>query len=152
MWGEDLDFSGEAQKGVAPRDDTRRHILVVDDDANILRHLVRVLGVDHRVSQARDGIEALLVLRTERVDLLITDYLMPSMTGHELVDTCHAEGIACKVLIITGHGELIERAENSWWSTHRHLLKPFHFDELRAAVVDLIGPARLTSLGRSSRS
>ncbi|HEV3141454.1 MAG TPA: response regulator, partial [Vicinamibacterales bacterium] len=62
------------------------HILVVDDDASICELLARVLA-DYRVSVAQDGPEALTILRREPVDLLITDYLMPGMTGQQLIET-----------------------------------------------------------------
>jgi len=118
----------------------RKHVLVVDDDPNVLRVIARLLS-DYRVSLARDGHEALAIVRTEPVDLLITDYMMPSMTGQELVATCEGEGRRFPVLVLTGYAGILEREESSWWEGRPHLTKPVHFDELCAAVARLINGA-----------
>ena len=63
-------------------------ILAVDDDPSTLSVMERMLA-DYVVSTARDATEALAILSApDHVDLLITDYHMPGMTGEEL--THHA--------------------------------------------------------------
>lgn len=61
-------------------------ILVVDDRELCREFLATLLTyAHHRVLQASDGSEALVVLRREKPDLIITDLLMPTMNGYELV-------------------------------------------------------------------
>jgi PAS domain S-box-containing protein len=61
-------------------------ILVVDDHAPNREFLVNLLGYEgHRVLQSCDGLEALALTRTSRPDLIISDILMPTMDGYELV-------------------------------------------------------------------
>jgi hypothetical protein len=62
-------------------------------------------------------------LGPEHVDLLITDYLMPGMTGEEL--THRARGRTCGA---------------EWWAAEGHLTKPFGILALRQTVGSLIGP------------
>jgi DNA-binding NtrC family response regulator len=118
--------------------DTRKHIVVVDDDMLTLDLVERALA-GYRISTARDGAEALAILSTaEPVDLLLTDYLMPLMTGEELVHRVRVQRPGIAVLIMTGHGHAVAAVEPAWWATERHLAKPFHIDALRDAVRSLI--------------
>ena len=116
-----------------------KHVLVVDDDSLILSLVERALE-GYRISTARDAGEALARLATrEWVDLLITDYLMPVMTGDELVGRAKAMRPDLKVLVLTGHAGAIQGADPAWWASERHVDKPFRVDTLREAVSDLIG-------------
>jgi CheY-like chemotaxis protein len=117
-----------------------KHVLVVDDDTAMLSVVGRTLA-DYRVTTARDAPEAMAILSTrERLDLLITDYLMPGMTGEELTHHARATRVGLKVLVITGHAHAVEHAEPEWWGTEAHLIKPFRILALREAVDALIGP------------
>lgn len=119
--------------------DRRKHIIVVDDDMLTLDLVERTL-TGYRVTTARDAAEALAVLSTtEPVDLLLTDYLMPLMTGEELVHRARAQRPGIAVLIMTGHGRAVASVEPAWWAAERHLSKPFDLDALRDAVQSLIG-------------
>lgn len=61
-------------------------ILVVDDRPTNREYLVTLFGyANHRCLEAKDGVEALALARSERPDLVVTDLLMPTMDGHELV-------------------------------------------------------------------
>jgi CheY-like chemotaxis protein len=67
-------------------------LLVVDDEPQILKLLVRLLSADYTVITAESGIEGLAVYESysNRIDLIITDITMPNMTGLELVDRLEA--------------------------------------------------------------
>ena len=61
------------------------HILVVDDEPEIVKMVGRILeGRGHRVSTARDGQEALDAVERERPDLLIIDLNLPKLDGWEV--------------------------------------------------------------------
>jgi CheY-like chemotaxis protein len=120
---------------------SHKHVVVVDDDTSVLSIVERTLS-DYRVSTARDASEALAILSThDRIDLLITDYLMPVMTGEELAHHARALRPDLKILVLTGHAHALERAEPAWWASEPHVIKPFRVVTLRDAVSDLIGPA-----------
>ena len=138
VWAAGSIVSPPAQTGDGAR--SPKHVLAVDDDTSMLSVLERTLA-DYRVSTARDATEAMAILSSrERVDLLITDYLMPGMTGEELTHHARATRIDLKVLVITGHANAVERAEPQWWGAEAHLAKPFRIVALREAVGTLIGP------------
>jgi len=115
-----------------------KHILIVDDDALVLSLMSRALP-EFRLTIARDGDEALAVASQLPVDLLITDYLMPSMTGDELIGRLRERRPNLKVLIVTGHGEVLAAENPEWWHSEAHVNKPFKIDTLREAVISLIG-------------
>ncbi|PYQ84618.1 MAG: hypothetical protein DMG02_30540 [Acidobacteria bacterium] len=124
-----------------------KHILVVDDDALMLSVIGRALQ-DYEVTLARDGDEALRVTAPGmRLDLLITDYLMPAMMGDELLGRMRERRPSLKALVISGHGGLLEREMPDWWRAQPHLEKPFAISALRDLVVRLIGPP----FGRETR-
>lgn len=117
-----------------------KHILVVDDDALMLSLIAKALA-DYEVTLARDGDEALLFTESgRRLDLIITDYLMPAMMGDELLGRIREHHPRLKALIITGHGEVLEREVPEWWHAEAHLEKPFTMAALRDSVTQLIGP------------
>ena len=116
-----------------------KHILVVDDDALMLSLIARALP-DFSITAARDGNEALAtVMQGPPIDLIITDYLMPSMTGDELLGRVREQLPDVKALVVTGHGEILQREVPDWWNAEAHLTKPFRLDALREAVIRLIG-------------
>ena len=117
-----------------------KHILIVDDDSSVLEFLWRALG-DYRVSMARDPDEALTVAaNTSSLDLVITDYLMPSMTGAELIGRLREHRPVLNILILTAHEAILNAERPTWWVQEAHLGKPVKVEELRTAVAKLIGP------------
>lgn len=118
-----------------------KHILVVDDDSSVLAFLLRALA-GYRLSMARNPDEALNVAASlGTLDLVITDYLMPSMTGDELIGRLREQRPGLKALILTGHGDVLDAENPPWWANEPHLAKPVELNRLRVAVAELIGPA-----------
>ena len=114
-------------------------ILIVDDDRSALDVVVRALK-GYRLYFARDADEGLMTaLNLIALDLLVTDYLMPSMTGDELIARIREKRPSLKVLIVTGHADILEGENLAWWKAEAHVAKPFALDELRQAVFNLIG-------------
>ena len=104
----------------------------------VLSVLVKAL-LDYRVLAARNVSEAWTLGRSARLDLLITDYLMPDGTGEELITKlCHTHP-SLKTLMLTGHQNMLDDEGFGWWKYVRHLPKPCSLDDLRAAVTALIG-------------
>ena len=65
--------------------DERTHLLLVEDDVDLLTVMTKVLGKLFKVSTAVNGKEALELLKeNENIDIVITDYVMPEMNGIEL--------------------------------------------------------------------
>ncbi len=77
-------------------------ILVVDDD-RVTRHLVRkvLTGAGFSTSIAKDGVEALKALDTQRFDLLLLDVWMPRMTGLDVLATLRNSKTRPRVVVMT---------------------------------------------------
>ncbi len=109
-------------------------ILVVDDEMPLRRYMARVMADEgYRVLTAADGIEALAVLQMSgsRVDLVITDVLMPLMTGPELAAQLAAQQLPPPVLFVSGGHSLGDVPGPT-------LHKPFLPADLSALVRSLI--------------
>ena len=93
-------------------------ILVVDDDPDILETLRTFYSyglVDVRVLTANSGAEALAILEVERVDLVVSDYKMPGMTGIELLGRAREMSPGLPTILVTAFGgvTLTEQAVGS---------------------------------------
>ena len=107
-------------------------ILVVDDDPLLRLGMVCMLrDMGYQAIAAQDPMRALpLVHQGIDVDLLITDYSMPGMTGVELAHRMAQKRPGLQVLIMTGHQKLDAELAPEW----RKLTKPFTETELRREI------------------
>jgi PAS domain S-box-containing protein len=84
-------------------------VLAVDDDALVLMNTVAMLeDLGHFPLEANSGAEALELLRSNRVDLVITDQAMPRMSGTQLIDAIRSEWPDMSIVLATGYAELPE--------------------------------------------
>jgi CheY-like chemotaxis protein len=100
-----LDAPDMAQP-VRPSPGGHEFVLLAEDDASVRRVIAEALGKKgYRVLAARDGATALEMARAQpgEIPLLITDLVMPGMTGRELVETLAAERPHIRVLFMSGY-------------------------------------------------
>jgi CheY-like chemotaxis protein len=109
-------------------------ILVVEDDP-LGRFLVcEVLRRErYRVEEAGDGAEALEVVRTKRVNLVITDLVMPKLNGFKFVEQLRLIDPRMPIIFITGYLSAVT-GKTLLQDVAEVLPKPFEFDALRSAV------------------
>jgi CheY-like chemotaxis protein len=83
-----------------------KSILVVDDDATVLRTTLRMLGaLGYEAVPAASGRDALrLIAGGQKFDVVLADFAMPEMTGIELTKTIHTTRPALPVILVTGYG------------------------------------------------
>jgi len=81
-------------------------VLVVDDEEDNLEYLVRVFRKGYDVTCARNGREALEALRREKFDVIVTDQLMPGMTGAELLQRSLEYCPDAVRIVITGYPDI----------------------------------------------
>ncbi|MET1076653.1 MAG: response regulator [Pseudomonas sp.] len=90
--------------------------LLVCDDSNMARkQLLRALPAHWPVSieQAANGLEAMAILRQGRTDVMLLDLTMPEMDGYEVLAAVRAEGLACKIIVVSGdvQEQAVQRVE-----------------------------------------
>ena len=90
----------------------RARILIADDQYHIRRVLGIVLGNDYEVLFAEDGKQALEKIRTEPIDLVVTDFRMPYLNGLELIRTIQQEKPGVSFLLMSAYwNDLLRQRE-----------------------------------------
>lgn len=108
-----------------------KRILLVDDDALVLMNSVAMTEeLGHVVMEAMSGPQALSILANEPVDIVVSDYAMPRMTGGDLAAAIAEKWPQVKVIIATGYAEIPDEHEGKLTK----LGKPFGLAELRHAI------------------
>ena len=124
--------------GAAP--DSAPEILVAEDNADMRRLLAFLLGREYRVRLARNGREALDAVRAHPPDLVLTDVMMPEMSGIELCRTLKADPATrgIPVVLVTSKAEREMKLEGLELGADDYVSKPFHPRELLARVRSLV--------------
>ncbi len=129
--------ASSGRSGQADADRLGVRVLVVDDEPFICSAIQRLLRRDHRVTAVTSAREALeLVSGGERFDVILSDLMMPEMSGEDLVARLRqvAPGQAARVVIMTG-GAFTPRSEEFLRSVRLpHLSKPLTLETLRGAI------------------
>ncbi|GGF57345.1 sensor histidine kinase [Azorhizobium oxalatiphilum] len=122
----------EAQRPTRPETAAARRILVVDDDVLVLENTSAMLeDLGHTVLAARSGPEALKILQEGRgCDLVITDQVMPGMTGLQLAEKIWADQPGQPLILATGYADWPAGA----YPDLPRLTKPFDQETLSLAV------------------
>jgi PAS domain S-box-containing protein len=114
-------------------------VLAVDDDEIVLINTAAMLtDMGHAVLQAKSAKDALSILSRSRVDLMITDFAMPGMTGGELVRAVEAGWPELPILLVSGYAEI---PEGEALGIPR-LPKPFRPHQLAAAIAEAVADRR----------
>jgi signal transduction histidine kinase len=115
-------------------------VLIVEDNSDMRELLAFVVGQEFRLRTARNGREGLEAVRTRAPDLVLTDVMMPEMSGTEL---CRAikqdpELVGLPVVLVTSKAEREMKIEGLEGGADDYVTKPFHPRELLARVRALL--------------
>ena len=115
-------------------------VLVVDDEEAVLRFVDRVLrDAGYKTSIATSGAEAIEIARkVGPLGALVTDVMMPGMTGDELARLLRQTQPEIKVLYLTGYSDRLFKEKAMLWADEAFLDKPCTVKGLREAVSLLI--------------
>lgn len=114
-------------------------ILAVDDEENI-RNLITYTFEEHNleVMTAENGKAAITILENNPIDVIITDLLMPTMTGLALIREMKKRKSSIPIIIITAYGNTEMVKEIIAEGVFRLIEKPLDFDILVPIVQDAI--------------
>lgn len=128
------------------------HVLIVDDDRELLRLLARFLerhGL--RVSTARDGREMRQALADWRIELIVLDLMLPGENGLTLCRQLRATS-SMPIIMLTAMGEETERIIGLEMGADDYLPKPCSPRELLARIRSVLRRTRSTATSQSQRA
>ena len=118
--------------------DVRKRLLIVDDEAPILRLVTRILATDnYEISSAESGEEAAQLVAHPGypgVDLLVTDLMMPGMDGRQLGEIVRGKYPNARVLYVTGFADALFHGLQELGDGESFIEKPFGPDGLLEAT------------------
>lgn len=122
------------------------NILVVDDQENI-RKLIStyLMRAGYKVYNASDGLEALEVLDSEHIDLMIADVMMPNMDGYTLTNELRTSKYFFPILMITAKDTFEDKKRGFLSGTDDYMVKPIDFDEMLLRVSALLRRAKIAN-------
>lgn len=119
-------------------------LLLVEDNESMMSFIKERLETLFTVETARNGQEALEVLRSNHIDLVISDIMMPVMTGWELckeiksdMDLCHIP-----VIFLTAKNDLESKINGLKIGAEAYVEKPFSFNFLKTQILSLLSNRR----------
>jgi len=111
-------------------------ILIVDDNADMREYLAAILATSYNVHTAKNGLDALEKLKTDKPSLILTDVMMPVMDGIQLLKQVKDNKDTTKipVVLLTARAGEESRIEGYEIGADDYLVKPFSAKELLARI------------------
>ncbi len=111
------------------------HVLIVDDEPVILSTFSKALKHQHhRVWTAANAHKAFPMLLNNRIDVVVSDIVMPGMNGISLMELILRHWPEVKVILVTGHPSSLARDQAQNSGASHFLVKPVPIGVLRTAV------------------
>jgi len=118
---------------------TGANILVVDDDADLLKLLsMRLSGAGYRVTAAESAEQALVKIAMERPQLVLSDVQLPGKDGLALFDAIRVQHPSLPVILLTAHGTIPDAVEATSRGVFTYLTKPFDGKALLDVIANAI--------------
>jgi len=126
-----------------------KHILVVDDDPDLLflvAHGVKSLSPDYQVNTANSATNALEQVQKQNFDLVVTDFMMPDMTGLELVPKVREKSPETQFVLMTAHHDTKRIHSNiKEMGLAGFIGKPFVLADLLSVIQQVVTETSVTS-------
>ena len=121
-------------------------ILVVEDNKNLLVLMrSRLEQSGYGVLLAENGQEALRVLESFQVDLIISDIMMPHMDGFELIESLREANLNMPILIVTAKEGFEDKERGFRLGTDDYMVKPIDMNEMILRVAALLRRAQINN-------
>ncbi|MBI3015579.1 MAG: chemotaxis response regulator CheY [Candidatus Tectomicrobia bacterium] len=119
-------------------------VLIVDDFSTmrrIMKNLLRQIGFTN-IQEADDGTTALQLLKTDPVDLVISDWKMPKMSGLDLLKAIRGDNQlkAIPVLMVTAEAKKENIVEAVQAGVNNYIVKPFTAETLKEKLEKVLNP------------
>lgn len=132
-------------------DEPRSTVLIVDDKKNMLSLMKKVLAADTRVLTAQRGLDALTILESEPVDVVLCDLRMPDTNGVEVLKLSKRLRPQAEFILMTAYASVDTAVEALRLGAYDYLIKPFDPQAGRAVVLRALGRAATLLPGTDSQ-
>ena len=124
----------------------RIKFLIVDDEQSI-RKLCMTIGASlgFECAEAESGEAALALVEAECPDIVISDLMLPKMSGVELLQQIKRMQPRCEVAIMTGHGSIESAVQAMKLGAYHYLQKPFRVEEVKLILQRMAEKVRLVA-------
>ena len=128
------------EETVDTADEDTYHILIVEDNMELLMLMRQILKQYYHVYTARNGKEALDIIRHRSLDLIVSDVMMPEMDGLELTRAVKADANYghLPVILLTAKTQEEDEEEALKTGADEYLTKPFRMGDLRIRIDNII--------------
>ncbi|RMH72609.1 MAG: response regulator [Gemmatimonadetes bacterium] len=106
-------------------------ILIIDDEEVVVNATIKIMSLEgFTVDSALDAKTGLEKLATQQYRLLLTDLMLPDMSGYEVITYMKAKGIQIPIILITGYATLDNAVKAMKMGIFDFIPKPFEIEEL----------------------
>ncbi|GHN02169.1 hypothetical protein WSM22_36580 [Cytophagales bacterium WSM2-2] len=115
-------------------------VMLVEDHEEMRTYIMEVLGHNFAIHQAANGEEALLQLASKKIDLIISDVMMPRMDGYTLLSKLKADDALrhIPVIMLTARAGEEDKLHGLSLGVDDYMVKPFNTTELKIRVQNLL--------------
>lgn len=119
-------------------------ILVVEDNNNLRMLMSDRLEMEgYEIFQAQNGEKALEILENNKIDVLITDIMMPIMDGYQLIEIVRESGYTMPILMVTAKDTFEDKEMGFRLGTDDYMVKPININEMVLRVSALLRRAQI---------
>lgn len=121
-------------------DESRKSILIVDDNHDMRAFLQSILAGEYTIWQAADGEEAFRMAKQHRLDIVVTDLMMPNVDGLELTENLKTDMSTSHipVILLTAKSAIESRLQALEYGADDYITKPFSPEYLLARIDNII--------------
>ncbi|PKK84166.1 MAG: hypothetical protein CVT49_05045 [candidate division Zixibacteria bacterium HGW-Zixibacteria-1] len=127
-------------------------VLIIDDDPKVSWILTEGLSSNMEFVSARDGIEGIQMVSTEKPDLILLDIKMPGMNGLEVLEKLNKMPSRPEVIMLSGHGETKNIVHSMHLGAAEFINKPFDVKEVEIHIQAVIEKKKLKLEVKSLRT
>lgn len=130
----------EASLELSAKTQAQYTVLLVEDEEDIRQYIMDELSADFKISTARNGAEGIQMANDLIPDLIITDVMMPEVSGIELCRTLKNQMVTSHIpiIILSAKTTVNEQIEGLEMGADVYMIKPFSMEHLKTQIIRLI--------------
>ena len=123
-----------------PAPETSKTLLLVEDNTDLLNYMVHVLEKEYTVCQTIDGSQALDILKTTHIDIIVSDVMMEGMDGMELCRRVKTDITISHIplILLTARALDADQLKGLQLGADDYITKPFNFEILRQRIRNIL--------------